>query len=262
MNTTPPTSTPTPDSPGTSPPDNGAEAAEFAPFTAGGPVVLDIAPVPVQRIEVLRYLSYPPDAVPDGPIGEALDRWIDEAATAARPQGVYAVFEIAEIGARRLRLKHGKDTTEFRGSIGKMLAGSRLVAAFIATAGDEVQQLATRALAEGDPLAGMIVNGVGAERVLAAEAAVMDHLRTRALTVGLAPTLPYSPGYCGMPLTAQVKLFALFDGQTAGVSLSAACLMTPVKSTSGLVGLVPAAELGELGSPCDQCDMPDCNMRR
>ncbi len=74
--------------------------------------------------------------------------------------------------------------------------------------------------------------------------------------------MPYSPGYCGMPLTEQTKLFGLFDPENVGVRLSSDCLMRPLKSVSGLIGLGPAEDVKEFGSPCDRCELRGCAMRR
>jgi hypothetical protein len=97
-----------------------------------------------------------------------------------------------------------------------------MVAAFIATAGPEVEHLASELMCERDELAAVIVNAVGAERAEAAEAAVIQLLREQARPDDYAPTLPYSPGYCGMALVEQRKLFALFEGETVGVILGCA----------------------------------------
>jgi cobalamin-dependent methionine synthase I len=137
-----------------------------------------------------------------------------------------------------------------------------MVAAFIATAGPEVEHLASELMRERDDLAAMIVNAVGAERAEAAEAAVIQLLREQARPDDYAPTLPYSPGYCGMALVEQQKLFALFEGETVGVILTEDCLMRPLKSISGLIGLARADEIEAHGSPCDRCELHSCAMRR
>lgn len=108
----------------------------------------------------------------------------------------------------------------------------------------------------------MILNAIGAERAEAAEAVVIRQLREAAQPAGLAPTLPYSPGYCGMKLVEQRKLFSLFDTQRVGVTLTPECLMQPIKSVSGLVGLGLAEDVVAFGSPCDRCELQNCNMRR
>jgi cobalamin-dependent methionine synthase I len=136
------------------------------------------------------------------------------------------------------------------------------MAAFIATAGPDVERLASELMRQGDELAAMIVNAVGAERAEAAEAMVIEQLREQAQKHGFAPTLPYSPGYCGMALAEQHTLFSLFGDFDVGVTLTGSCLMRPLKSVSGLIGLGPAERVLAFGSPCDRCELYNCAMRR
>jgi cobalamin-dependent methionine synthase I len=136
------------------------------------------------------------------------------------------------------------------------------VAAFIATAGPDVELLASELMRRGDPLAAMIVNAVGAERAEAAETTVIEQLCEQAQKYAFAPTLPYSPGYCGMALAEQRTLFRLFGDFDVGVTLTDRCLMQPLKSVSGLIGLGPTDRVREFGSPCDRCELYSCAMRR
>jgi len=224
--------------------------------------VVDAVEEAVDRNEVLRYLGYPIDASPGRHIRCDLDRWIEAAAERAAPRAVYVVAPVAEIDRRSLRLETPQQVDAFAGAIGEFLGVSQYVAAFVATAGPGVEELASERMHSGDELAAMIVSAVGAERAEAAEAVVIDRLRKQAHGEGLAPTLPYSPGYCGMALTEQRKLFAVLGDDTAGVTLTRDCLMRPLKSVSGLIGLGPIDEVEAHGSPCDRCELYSCAMRR
>lgn len=226
------------------------------------PQVLDQVNAPIDRGEVLRYLGYPVDAAPSRAVCASLEQWIAEAESHAQPRAVFAIFSIEDIGNRFLRLQTADGTTEFCGAIGEYLGMSRKIAAFIATAGPKIGELASRLLKSGDNLAAMIVSAVGSERAEAAEMAVIEQLRANSETTGLMPTLPYSPGYCGIALTEQVKLFDLFGGQTAGVRLTPECLMQPLKSVSGLIGLAFPEDVAQNTSPCDRCELHTCEMRR
>ena len=226
------------------------------------PKLIDEVTEPVDEGEVLRYLGYPAGWTPNERIEGLLTRWVAEAQQSANPRAAYVVLPVLANGPRRLCVQTAGGEVEFEGAIGQFLGVSRLLVAFIATAGPDVEALASRLMADGDELPAMIVNAVGAERAEAAEAAVIERVREQVRPIGFAPTLPYSPGYCGMALTEQRKLFGLFDGATAGVDLTPECLMRPIKSVSGLVGLAPAEEVEADGSPCDRCELRNCNMRR
>lgn len=216
----------------------------------------------VDRNEVLRYLGYPADALPSKHIQRDLDRWTAEAARRATPRASYVVMPVARIDRRSLQLESPQEVPAFLGAIGEFLGKSRHVAVFVATAGPDVERLASERMRAGDHLAAMIVNAVGAERAEAAESEVIRRLSEQSTAAGLAPTLPYSPGYCGMALTEQRKLFALLGDDTAGVTLTDECLMRPLKSVSGLIGLGLANDIQTHSSPCDRCELYDCAMRR
>jgi len=247
------------------------------------PVVVDEVDAPVDRDEVYRYLGYPAGVVPHRRLERDVSRWIDEAALRASPCATYLVLPVVEKDRRSLALaidanatgktsqRHGspdsagesmRDAVTFHGAIGEFLGAARSVAIFVATAGPGVEKLASELMRSHDQLAAMVVNAVGAERAEAAETVVIDRLREDLRPIGFAPTLPYSPGYCGMALTEQKKLFSLFPGDSIGVVLSDACLMCPLKSVSGLIGLGPADEVAAKGSPCDRCELYTCAMRR
>ena len=175
---------------------------------------------------------------------------------------VYQVLPVTQLRPRSLRLSTPEGEVEFRGAIGEFLGPSEYVAAFVATAGPNVERLASELMQQNDELAAMIVNAVGAERAEAAEAQILERLREQAGEFGFCPTLPYSPGYCGMALSEQRTLFDLFRDFDIGVTLSDSCLMRPLKSVSGLIGLGPSERVQESGSPCDRCELYNCAMRR
>jgi hypothetical protein len=89
----------------------------------------------------------------------------------------------------------------------------------------------------------------------------MLHLRCD-LRDGEELTLRYSPGYCGMHISQQRKLFQLVQADVVGVILMPSMLMYPLKSISGLVGLAPKEAVSRYCSPCDHCARLGCHMRR
>lgn len=224
---------------------------------------IDHVAAPVDEGEVLRYLGYPSGVAPSATLRTMLTVWISEAAQLAAPRATYLVLSVTRLDAHRLVAQSTDgQTVEFRGAVGDYLVAADCVAAFVATAGPAIEALASRLMCSGDPLAAMIVNAVGAERAEAAEAAILDELRAAGRPLGFSPTLPYSPGYCGLPLTEQRTLFKLFAGSDVGVTLTESCLMRPLKSISGLIGLGLSDRVAAFGSPCDRCELYNCSMRR
>lgn len=234
----------------------------FDPFVQLQPQLVERIDEPVDTGEVLRYLGYPSGRMPSPRIEKILSEWIPLAQQRATPRATFTVLPVVECQSRRLAVQSQVGQVEFEGAVGKFLGMSQLLVAFIATAGPGVESLASQLMSSGEEVAAMIVNAVGAERAEAAESAVIQRVRKQVRSIGFDATLPYSPGYCGMKLAEQRKLFSLFGHVTAGVELTAECLMKPIKSVSGLVGLAPADQVDEFGSPCVRCELHQCNMRR
>ncbi len=230
------------------------------PITA--PQTVGPVTTPVDAEEVRRYLGYPKHAPVNRKVEDLMTEWIPDGAALADARGVYKVFPVEDAGKKFIRLETDQGLVEFAGAIGEFLGPVEAVAVFIATAGPGVEARAKELLAAGEMLPGLILNAVGAERAEAAEVLVIEALTAVAGPAGLSLTLPYAPGYCGMALTEQRKLFATLDGSRVGVKLTADCLMTPLKSVSGLIGLGPTDRITAQGSPCDRCNLHTCAMRR
>lgn len=237
-------------------------SAELLAQAGTAPHRIDHVSALVDLGEVLRYLGYPVGVEPNFQIRAILDEWVSEASRRASPRAVYKVLPVIQLRPRSLRLQTPAGEVEFHGAVGEFLGASECVAVFIATAGPAVERLASELMRQGDDLAAIIVNAVGAERAEAAEAMVIEQLREQAQKCDFAPTLPYSPGYCGMALAEQHTLFGLFGDYDIGVTLTDSCLMWPLKSVSGLIGLGPAERVLAFGSPCNRCELYHCAMRR
>lgn len=232
-----------------------------ATFLEGACVVGPVT-TPVNLDEVRRYLGYPKNVVCNPRVQEILGRWVATASALAEARAVYEVFPVAEIDRRHVRIRTPGGDVTFHGAIGEFLGAVRWLAVFVATAGPEVERLAAGRMLAGDRLAGLVVNAVGAERAEAAAALVQADLAARAASAGLVLTLPYSPGYCGMAITEQRTLFAAVDPSPVGVRLSPDCMMVPLKSVSGLIGLGEAGVIAPHYSPCERCSHHNCAMRR
>lgn len=75
--------------------------------------------------------------------------------------------------------------------------------------------------------------------------------------------LPYSPGYCGWTVRGQRNLFARLGPQEIGVTLNDSCLMTPIKSVSGVLvaGPGPIHRFKPDFGFCDECKTHACGAR-
>ena len=176
-----------------------------------------------------------------------------------RPRGLYRIDEVVALEPRRLALASG---SVFDGALGAFLEHSRLIATFVVTIGSAVERLSRGWLRAGKVMQGTIADAIASEAAAAAEARLRDEVRAWAHGRGLEVTPPYSPGYCGMDVRQQIPLFASLPVREINVRLTPSCLMVPVKSISGLIGIGPADKVSPQAYPCVACDHPDCMQRR
>ena len=66
----------------------------------------------------------------------------------------------------------------------------------------------------------------------------------------------YSPGYCGWDVAQQKELFSLFTSVFDFVRLGDSCLMNPIKSVSGIIGIGKDVKYNNY--TCRICDSHNC----
>lgn len=139
-------------------------------------------------------------------------------------------------------------------TIAFLLKGSKRFALFAATAGMSFQTYQESLKTEGDMLKNFIADMIGtciAEKT----GDYMEYLLEKVLG-GERHTNRLSPGYCGWHLTGQKALFRLMSGNPCGINLSEVCLMTPIKSISGIIGIGPEVDEKKYG--CQYCELETC----
>ena len=140
--------------------------------------------------------------------------------------------------------------------VSQALRGSEKFAFIVSTAGKYFSDTVARLLKE-EPVEGYVYDVLGNFIAESAgdkvQSLVIDELKGNNLNI----TNRYSPGYCNWDVADQHKLFSFFPGHSpAGVQLTSAALMQPVKSISGIVGLGVDVKYSEY--MCDYCNSKDC----
>ncbi len=77
---------------------------------------------------------------------------------------------------------------------------------------------------------------------------------------GIKHTHRFSPGYCGWDIKEQQKLFSLLPPGACSVTLHESCLMEPVKSISGIIGIGEQVQTKRYG--CVVCESDSCYKRK
>jgi hypothetical protein len=155
---------------------------------------------------------------------------------------------------------------EFHGlslQIGKIIfqqiINSSQVAIFICTAGNKIHDMSREFMKNDDMLKGYVYDLFGSLVVESAMDIIQENLANKLLSSGLKITNRYSPGYCGWNIAEQKKLFSILPESFCGVSLTDSCLMIPIKSISGLIGI--GENVGYSSYTCNLCDSENCLYR-
>jgi hypothetical protein len=210
-----------------------------------------------EMTEIYPYLGYPRDSSPGASIAGQVKRLVEESVLCLEPRGTFSIYQVIERKKRSLSV--GEVT--IRGNIAEYMEYADRVAVFVVTIGDRISQRATSTRQGGDALAAWVVDALGSWAAEAAADALMERIG-RHLRKDEALTLRYSPGYCGMEMSQQLKLFGLVKADSVGIKLLPSLLMHPLKSISGLAGMGPKEAISTYRSACDRCPQDGCHMRR
>jgi hypothetical protein len=214
---------------------------------------LNIGPDQVEKI-----IGYEPGTAPE-PIPELITSALYSADEYAEIRGVYlttgdytAIKSKELISANYHFFQTGKIVTNY-------ISKAEQFVFFIMTAGKGIELQSQKYLSGSDPLLGYIYDVLGSLTVEASVEKILKDIEENFLLDGLKTSNPYSPGYCGWPVSDQQKLFALFKNNTCGITLSDTCLMNPIKSISGLIGV--GKDIKKQPYSCTICDSKNCLYR-
>lgn len=147
--------------------------------------------------------------------------------------------------------------------IGGYMTGATEIALFLCTAGKTFTGLSHAYQQNGDFLEAFVVESVGSATVENAMDKVQQYLEEEMAKQGKKITNRYSPGYCDWALIGQRDLFAYIGDHPTGITINDSCLMQPIKSVSGIIGI--GYEVKKRPYGCDICNSSSCvyrNIRR
>lgn len=157
-------------------------------------------------------------------------------------------------------LDYGDVTLQPGRRISGYMAGASEVALFICTAGAAFTDLSQAYQQNGDFLEAFVVESIGSATVENSMDKVQQRLEEEMAGQGKKITNRYSPGYCEWPLSGQRELFAYIGDHPTGITLNESCLMQPIKSVSGIIGIGDAVKKRPYG--CQICNSATCVYRK
>ena len=198
-------------------------------------ISLDSLRIATPRDVVLRR-----QGIPEGHrVSEQVESLVEKAMATyesnTRPKGLMDEVSLPEF--EEVYIGEGRNTLP--APLPGIVREARGLALFACTIGEAVSNKIQRLFEENDPATACMLDGIASERTEAAAellgAAFLDYLRQRGLADAKTRVLPYSPGYCGWHITGQRTLFSALKPEQIGITLSPTCLMSPIKSVSGVL---------------------------
>ena len=144
--------------------------------------------------------------------------------------------------------------------IGEYLKGTDYLALFACTAGAIFTGLVGRYNQRGDYLEAFVADAIGSLTVEKAMDKIHAQLELEMQTINMQTSNRYSPGYCDWPVSGQRELFDQMGELPIAISLTESCLMLPMKSVSGIIGI--GAQIRKRPYACRICKNRDCTYRK
>ncbi|HUI29406.1 MAG TPA: vitamin B12 dependent-methionine synthase activation domain-containing protein [Candidatus Acidoferrales bacterium] len=203
-------------------------------------------------------LGYDPDSMP-APLIESIDDILENGNTLCNIEGGYKIIGPVQFD----RVSHSLMLSSYSFNVKKVvfqqLKKAENIALFACTAGNEIIEKSRDLMKGGELLKGYVYDVFGSLVVEEAMDHIQNALRNKMLEEKLKITNRYSPGYCGWDVSEQKKLFSMLPKKFCGIELTDSCLMRPIKSVSGIIGIGKSVKFNEY--TCNLCDEADCLYR-
>ena len=125
----------------------------------------------------------------------------------------------------------------------------------VCTIGPKLEAQVTTYSKSGEPLRGLLLDGIGSAAVDSLTQEVCKLMAGEASSRGYQASSPISPGMPGLPLTEQRPLLEMVPAGEIGVSLTSAGVMVPRKSASMVIGIGPQMKTWTRAEVCARCNL-------
>ena len=127
------------------------------------------------------------------------------------------------------------------------------LAVAVCTIGPRLEKQITEYSKQGEPLRGVLLDGIGSAAVDALTEEACNFMATEALSRGYQAGSPINPGMPGLPITEQWPLLEMVPAREIGVSLTSSGVMVPRKSISMVIGIGPKMVTWTRAEVCARC---------
>lgn len=199
-----------------------------------------------------------PAAIPE-PVLESVTELLEQGPAICNIRGGYVLVDDIAVDRQSSTITSHGQLFETRQIVTHQLKNAERAAWFVCTAGEEISRYARQLMDEGDLMKGYVADVLANVVVEAAMDRIQSELETEMTKAGLKITNRYSPGYCNWDIAEQKKLFSVFPENYLDIALSESCLMIPVKSVSGIIGIGKEVKFNKY--TCHLCSDKACLYR-
>ncbi len=228
----------------------------MATFIYYSPTIWETGILPNDVLDMLHET----DCSPDNPVVSDVSDIYGRLHEISDIKGGYAIFEDIERFPETGEIRIENRILKTSHKICKLMEGAERMVVFICTAGQGFTEDARRYNKEGDYLKGYIVDTLGSALVEKSMDFIQAALEKQMQKDGMNITNRYSPGYCNWPIDDQKQLFSLLPFNQCDIMLSESCLMIPIKSVSGIIGI--GKKVKKSSYSCAICNNLTCIYRK
>ncbi len=203
-------------------------------------------------------LGYTADSIPS-PLVESIDDVLEHGNELCHIEGGYKIINPVDFDREANTLLLDSRSFDVKRTVFQQLKSAKNIAVFACTAGNEIIDRSRELMKEGELLKGYVYDVYGSLVVEEAMDLIQETLKNKMEETGLKITNRYSPGYCGWDVSEQKTLFSLLPEKFCGIELTDSCLMRPIKSVSGIIGIGKSVKFNQY--TCNLCDEADCLYR-
>lgn len=196
------------------------------------------------------------DNSPEGSVLNSIQRYLSDMERFVVTEYAYALYP-GKVSGHTVVMENGV-ALEVNRVIAPYLKESDCFAVFSATAGAAFDNYVKNTASGWDNMLDVFLLDVIGTCTVERTGDLMEQQLESELGT-LQHTNRFSPGYCGWKLTGQKELFSLLPVDGCRISLSDVCLMTPIKSISGLIGIGGQVRRKEYA--CNLCELEYCYKR-
>lgn len=200
------------------------------------------------------------DFSPENPIVSITFEIFEKLEELAAIRGGFALFSDIELSREKGAVRIQDCWMHPQAKICAAMRNAERIAVFVCTAGKGFTDYAQSCNKNGDYLSGYIADTVGSIVVEKAMDFIQSELENQMRIYNWKITNRYSPGYCNWQIDEQKQLFSLLPNTMDFISLTKSCLMLPIKSVSGIIGV--GKEVRKTGYSCDICSNKACIYRK